>query len=85
MFADLQDAGFANTGSTSAQGWDRAVDDGWISNGAETGEWISGLMDSCLTRIDLLISARPYDAWERGHVERMDYWCRILIACRETD
>lgn len=67
-----------------SQGLERAVDDGWISNAAETGEWVSGLMDSCLTRIDLPILARLYDAWERGNSEKVDYWCRILIACRET-
>ncbi|MFZ2171152.1 MAG: urease accessory protein UreF [Methylococcaceae bacterium] len=67
-----------------SQGLERAVDDGWISNAAETGEWISGLMDSCLTRIDLPILARLYDAWERGNVEKVDYWSKTLIACRET-
>ncbi len=67
-----------------SQGLERAVDDGWISNAAETGEWLSGLMDSCLTRIDLPILARLYDAWQGGHVEWVDHWSRTLIACRET-
>jgi len=67
-----------------SQGLERTVDDGWISNVAETGEWIGGLMDICLTGIDLPILARLYDAWEYGNVERIDYWSRILIACRET-
>jgi urease accessory protein len=67
-----------------SQGLERAVDDGWISNASDAGEWISGLMDSCLTRIDLPILARLYDAWECANVEKVDYWSRTLMACRET-
>jgi urease accessory protein len=67
-----------------SQGLERVIDDGWISNAAETGEWISGLMHSCMARIDLPILARFYDSWESGNVEKVDYWSRTLIACRET-
>ena len=67
-----------------SQGLERAVDDGWISNAAETEEWISGLMDTCLTRIDLPILARLYEAWEQGNVERVEFWSRTLIAYRES-
>ena len=67
-----------------SQGLERAVDDGWISNADDAGEWIGGLMDSCLMRIDLPILVRLYDAWECGNVERVVYWSRTLLACRET-
>jgi urease accessory protein len=67
-----------------SQGFERAVDDGWITNAAETDEWLSGLMDTCLTRIDLPILARLYDAWECGDVEKVKFWSRTLTAFRET-
>jgi urease accessory protein len=67
-----------------SQGFERAVDDGWITNAAETDEWLSGLMDTCLTRIDLPILARLYDAWECGDVEKVEFWSRTLTAFRET-
>lgn len=67
-----------------SQGLERAVDDGWISNASDTDEWLNGLMAICLTRIDLPILARLYDAWECGNVESVEYWSRTLIACRET-
>jgi urease accessory protein len=67
-----------------SQGLERAVDDGWISNASDADEWIDGLMAICLTRIDLPILARLYDAWECGNVESVEYWSRTLIACRET-
>ncbi|MDD5267844.1 MAG: urease accessory protein UreF [Methylococcales bacterium] len=67
-----------------SQGFERAVDDGWISNAADAGEWIGGLMDSCLARIDLPILVRLYDAWACSNVEQVDYWSRTLMAFRET-
>ena len=67
-----------------SQGLERAVDDAWINNAADTGEWLNGLMASCMLRIDLPILARLYDAWECVNDDGVDYWSRTLIACRET-
>ncbi|WP_087145350.1 urease accessory protein UreF [Crenothrix polyspora] len=67
-----------------SQGLERAVDDGWVSNATEAGEWIGGLIDSCMACIDLPILARLYDGWEHNAEERIIYWSQILIACRET-
>jgi hypothetical protein len=62
----------------------KPVDDGWIRTADEAGEWIGGLMERGLARVDLPILARLYDAWDAGNIERVDYWSRMLIACRET-
>jgi len=67
-----------------SQGMERAVDDGWISNAQEAEEWITGLMERCLTRIDLPILARLYRAWEGRDLDSVGYWSRTLTACRET-
>lgn len=67
-----------------SQGLERAVDDAWISNAADTGKWLDGLMASGMVRIDLPILARLYDAWECVNGDGVDYWSRTLIACRET-
>jgi urease accessory protein len=67
-----------------SQGLERAVDDGWVSNAVEAAEWISGLMDNCLTHIDLPLLARLYEAWENNDEARVVYWTQILVANRET-
>lgn len=67
-----------------SQGLERAVEDGWISNASDAGEWLNGLMEICLTRIDLPILARLYDGWACANVESVEYWSRTLTACRET-
>jgi urease accessory protein len=67
-----------------SQGFETAVDDGWINNAAEAEDWLCGLMGICLTRIDLPILVRLYDAWDSGQTEQVDYWSKTLIAYRET-
>ncbi len=67
-----------------SQGLERAVDDGWISNADDADAWIGGVMEHSLTHIDLPLLARLYDAWACGNMEKVDYWSKMLIACRET-
>jgi urease accessory protein len=67
-----------------SQGMERAVDDGWISTSSEADEWISGIMESGLTCIDLPILARLYTAWHSNDEDGVFYWSRTLIAYRET-
>ncbi|NOT13267.1 MAG: urease accessory protein UreF [Methylococcaceae bacterium] len=67
-----------------SQGLERAVADGWVANAEDAGEWTSGLMERCLTRIDLPILLRLYAAWQNGDSEKVNYWSQQLVACRET-
>lgn len=67
-----------------SQGLEAAVDDGWVKNASDAGEWISGVMNTCLTRVDLPILARLFDAWQIGDDTQVIYWSRTLLAYRET-
>ena len=67
-----------------SQGLERAVDDGWLRNAAETGDWLRGVMKTNLTRVDLPILMRLYDAWQDNDNERVVYWSQTLMASRET-
>jgi urease accessory protein len=67
-----------------SQGLERAVDDGWVSNAIETEEWIMGLMENGLARIDLPILFRLYRAWSENDEEEVTYWSKQLMAYRET-
>lgn len=67
-----------------SQGLESAVEDAWITNAQQASEWISGLMDNCLVRVDLPLAARLYDAWDRNDIEAVEQWSTTLLACRET-
>jgi urease accessory protein len=67
-----------------SQGLERAVDDGWVSNASEAGEWISGLMATGMVSTDLPVLARLYNAWEHADEAALVYWSKTLLAYRET-
>jgi urease accessory protein len=67
-----------------SQGFERAVDDGWIRSEADAGEWIRGVLERCVSRVDLPILARLHEAWLAGDQAAVDRWTSTLVACRET-
>ncbi len=67
-----------------SQGFERAVEDGWISNVDHAGEWIDGVLENCLLTVDLPIAGRLYDAWFRNDQTAVEYWSALLLAYRET-
>ena len=67
-----------------SQGLESAVEDAWITNARQASEWISGLMEPCLVRVDCPLAARLYDAWDRGDLKAVEQWSATLLACRET-
>ena len=67
-----------------SQGLERAVEDGWIGDEAEAGEWIGGLADCCQAWVDVPLLARLHDAWGSWDMGAVERWSRVLTACRET-
>lgn len=67
-----------------SQGFESAVEAGWVSNADEAGEWIAGLLENCLLKVDLPIAARLYDAWQANDTAAVENWSATLLACRET-
>lgn len=67
-----------------SQGLESAVSDGWVTNAEEIKEWISGMLYTGLTSIDLPVLDRLYSAWENDKSDQVSYWSQQLIAYRET-
>jgi len=67
-----------------SQGLERAVEDGWIGNERQAGEWIGGILERCQTKTDLPCLSRLYDAWGKADVAAVERWSLHLLACRET-
>lgn len=67
-----------------SQGLERAVDDGWVNDLQQTEEWIAGILEQCLLRVDLPIAARLYDAWSEQDEKAVENWSITLLAWRET-
>jgi len=67
-----------------SQGFEHAVEDGWVTNSDEANEWITGVLENCLLNVDLPIISRLYDAWEKQDIEAVEQWSSTLLAYRET-
>lgn len=67
-----------------SQGLECAVEDGWIGNERQAGEWIAGILERCQARTDLPCLSRLYDAWAESDVASVERWSTHLLACRET-
>lgn len=69
---------------TYSQGLEWAVECGWINNQDQLGEWIEDLLRTTLTRLELPLLARLYQASETRDQVALTYWTQYLIASRET-
>lgn len=67
-----------------SQGLETAVHDGWVANAEQTGDWLRGLLNNGLAKVDAPLLARLYDAWQTGNAQAVDQWSQTLTACRET-
>ncbi len=67
-----------------SQGFEMAVEDGWLCDGDAAAQWIGGLMEHCLSCLDIPVAARLFDAWALNDLETVHYWSQLLIASRET-
>lgn len=67
-----------------SQGLERAVDDGWLTNAEQVADWLQGLLQNGLTRVDAPILARLYDAWCANNLAAVELWSQTLMAYRET-
>ena len=67
-----------------SQGLERAVEDGWIQDADTAADWLQGLLQNGLGRVDAPILVRLYDAWHHDDPETVAHWSQTLTACRET-
>ncbi len=67
-----------------SQGFETAVEQGWIKNSEHSREWISGIMQQCLSKVDIPIAARMYVSWQQSDHDKLLQLSQQLIAYRET-
>ncbi|MDD5276997.1 MAG: urease accessory UreF family protein [Methylovulum sp.] len=67
-----------------SQGLERAVDDGLVCTADAAREWIGGVLQCSMTRVDVPVLLRLFAAWQNHDHAAVKHWGQILTACRET-
>ncbi len=73
------------TGAFSySQGLEWAVEEDWVHDGETLATWLEESLHGPLARVDLPILMRMYEAFRQKNSSKLSYWCKMLLACRET-
>lgn len=67
-----------------SQGFEYAVERGWLTDRETARDWIEGVMTGSIASLDLPVLARLYQAWQQGDEAAALYWNEFLQAARES-
>ncbi len=67
-----------------SQGLEQTVAEGWVTDEAETTDWLLGLLASSFGTLDLPVLARLVRAWRADDRAAVARWSAWLAACRPT-
>jgi urease accessory protein len=67
-----------------SQGLEYAVERAWVHDEASAADWIEGLAECAIGRLDLPVLARVFDACRAQDDEAVRRWNAFLLASRET-
>ena len=67
-----------------SQGLEWAIEAGWIQNGDDLREWLTGLLHQSMEYVDIPLLKRMVEACKLQDEKALADWCSLLLACRET-
>lgn len=68
-----------------SQGLEWAVEAGWVECASDLEAWLTDLIESNLSRVDIPLIARMMDAFKSGCKADLTRWTDLLLALRETN
>ena len=69
---------------TYSQGLEWAVECGWVTNESQLLQWVSNLLQTGMSQLEVPLLARLYRASAQQDIEALTYWSQYLLASRET-
>jgi urease accessory protein len=67
-----------------SQGLEHAVDQHWLTDAESTQQWIIGVMQHAMVRVDLPVFSRLYSAQAEQQLDAFNYWNQYQLASRES-
>lgn len=65
-------------------GLESAVAAGWVHDAVQARDWIDGVLEHNVCRLDVPVLQRMYHAWQQNDIEVVRTWSRFLAASRES-
>jgi urease accessory protein len=65
-------------------GLESALELGWLADADTVQQWIGGLVQHSLGRLDVPVLQRCYVAWKNDDRPQVEHWSRLLLAARES-
>jgi urease accessory protein len=67
-----------------SQGLEYAVERGWVEDEQSLTEWVGGVLEYSLCRLDVPLLVRCHTAWQQRQWIVFRYWNSVLLASRES-
>ena len=67
-----------------SQGLESAIEKGWVSNEAELEDWLDGILEYSLCRLDVPSLLQCHRAWSDGDRQQFALWNQRILASRES-
>lgn len=67
-----------------SQGLEYAVEVGWVRDETSARRWILGQIEHNLSRLDVPVFLRMFEAWNSGDMDDLNDWNHIILALRES-
>jgi urease accessory protein len=65
-------------------GLESALHAEWLRDAGDVEQWITGLLQHTLCRLDVPILQRCYAAWANADIDQVQYWSAHILAARES-
>ena len=67
-----------------SQGLETAIEEAWVHDEQSTLNWLTGILQHSLLRVDVPVLSRLYQAWQDGALDTVQAWNARLLAMRES-
>ncbi len=67
-----------------SQGLEQAIDAGWVTSAGQLQDWVGGLLQHAVCKLDIPILLRLHAAWCADDQNAVRHWSAWLHACRES-